>query len=478
VSEARVRSQLNEEKGQHHHHHASHKFSFFSRRAPFIDIIIIMGVAAVDRTPSLLPLRKAKVAAITKMIQSASEDQQAVFGRNKKNGGFLTNKKMPTSKAAAGRVTAKNKTTRTPIRRAVRAKSPISVMNIPCATTIAREIRDKSTPPGIRGGRHTKRETFPVKLFNLLEGGEHKQAIDWSKDGDAFVIKDKAMFEKVLPKAGFSHKKLRSFHRQCSYWCFQRRTPRTNNNVPASVKEEWYHPSFVKGMRRSSLTNIIRMCFKGHSVRKEGITIPLKGRALRMGEEDVESGKSPTAIGRESTKQKRETFSSSVSAKAIPFPTNVQGVIPRRIDFFDQRSEDQQESGSVFSSFFMGTKGSKKKPVMMVADHIDGGVQEVEAVVLSSSSKILLPNDEEEIQFFNKPRSLPADHSHFEEEIPSNEEEVEDFLRTLPIYDTGIDSTDDEDCMSLQDFFSIADQILVGGQHEEEMLTAPAAGIV
>lgn len=446
----------------------------------------MLGVAPKQTSSSInpaLPLRKAKVAAMTKMMVLANTEPVEGEGEEQQ---------QKTPKAASrGKVTAKPRImSPSPHRLVLRAGSPTSVMHISSAA-LAREVKKKSK---VRGGRHKNRKTFPVKLFNLLEGGKYKQAIDWTEDGEAFVIKDKSMLEKVLPEAGFSHMKLRSFHRQCSYWCFQRRrvgattTPRKNNktaltgdDAAASIGgEEWYHPYFVMGMHTSSLTSIVRRGFKGHSIKKEGVTIFLKEKRGGGASEKEES---------------TSKSSSSVSGKAIYSSTASQGVLPRRINF-DQPSprckDQQQEQYSGDTVFPIGLREQQSiKTEDMVTDHIDGGgpvpmvcdsssrpakeaAQETGGSLFPSSCGVLQDHDRHFGLFFLKAdeedSSTAMDFSFLVDEDTPKDEEVEDFLRSLPIHDMETDRSDDEDCLSsFCDLFSIADQALIG---EESILTA------
>mmetsp|Transcript_22050 Transcript_22050/g.47322 ORF Transcript_22050/g.47322 Transcript_22050/m.47322 type:complete len:289 (+) Transcript_22050:94-960(+) len=92
------------------------------------------------------------------------------------------------------------------------------------------------------GGNH-----FPFKLYFMLEYASSEdlernpQAISWSEDGQAFVIRDREAFLKRIVPRFFKQTKFRSFMRQLNAWGFTR---------ACKQSEIWRHEHFVRGTFR------------------------------------------------------------------------------------------------------------------------------------------------------------------------------------------------------------------------------------
>jgi hypothetical protein len=112
---------------------------------------------------------------------------------------------------------------------------------------------------------------FPERLFGMLEsavsnGFDH--VVSWTEDGEAFIVRDTALFEKQVLTRYFDHSSIRSFTRQLSYWSI-RRVSKSQNSLT------FQHTSLRQGQRRL-IKSIIRKEHKGHRVRRNGVTINLK----------------------------------------------------------------------------------------------------------------------------------------------------------------------------------------------------------
>mmetsp|Transcript_70130 Transcript_70130/g.203382 ORF Transcript_70130/g.203382 Transcript_70130/m.203382 type:complete len:390 (+) Transcript_70130:71-1240(+) len=113
------------------------------------------------------------------------------------------------------------------------------------------------------GSRHLNRKTFPIKLFDMLESGKFKNAIDYAPGGESIVVKNIKNLEEALPKADLNQSKLRSFHRQLSFWGFVRiaggKSTFEGKRAKEWSPEEWAHPDFKKGMPRECLHLVVRV---------------------------------------------------------------------------------------------------------------------------------------------------------------------------------------------------------------------------
>jgi hypothetical protein len=112
---------------------------------------------------------------------------------------------------------------------------------------------------------------FPERLFGMLEsavpnGFDH--IVSWTENGEAFILRDTALFEKHVVSKYFDHSCIRSFTRQLSYWSI-RRVSKSQNSLT------FQHPSLRQGQRRL-IKYIIRKEHKGNRVRRNGVTINLK----------------------------------------------------------------------------------------------------------------------------------------------------------------------------------------------------------
>ena len=315
---------------------------------------------------------------------------------------------------------------------------------------LPRRSRQKQHRPH-RGSPHKNRATFPVKLFQLLESGQHRDAICWAPGGKSFLIKDKRRLESILPQTGFAHSGLRSFHRQCSYWCFTRCGTPDDNNKKKKRKnsiEEWCHPSFVEGMDRSALGSILRVSHKGGAglqARQEGMPEPVK---VSGGKQQEGADQAPA------TKKIEETIHPvAFWSGERPMPTNNK-MRPRRISF-------EPEEGKEGTSRFLHSES----PAMAWADdfmilHKREHRIEVEDDLRNIS---WLVDDDEEEEGMNRSLSSSWPSKHFFEDfsfldndiIIDGEDEEEDVLCSVPIADprTYNSSEDDDECMSLQDFW-------------------------
>jgi len=67
------------------------------------------------------------------------------------------------------------------------------------------------------------RQTFPVKLFKILNDPINQECLCWSDDGQSFGIRNREKLVKYILHIHFGTKKYSSFARQINGWGFKRR---------------------------------------------------------------------------------------------------------------------------------------------------------------------------------------------------------------------------------------------------------------
>lgn len=246
-----------------------------------------------------LPLRKASIAALTKIFEAQQQEKKAIDdddvvvvdhrpSRNDKvlqeNDGVEKKRGGPSKGASRLKLSL-------PLyksRRSNTAPPPLALSSTSRASTPSyskpvhrRRVR-RSTKRGLLRSsmeqprrRHVNRLTFPVKLFQLLESRKYPKAISWSRDGKAVVIHSRPHLQAIFKadNTGFgAMSSVRSFHRQLSLWCFTRRkggmvnlgstsTPSeegTKGSKRSWKPELWEHPYFYRGMSADSILNVER----------------------------------------------------------------------------------------------------------------------------------------------------------------------------------------------------------------------------
>jgi len=68
---------------------------------------------------------------------------------------------------------------------------------------------------------NSNQNSFPYKLYDMLQDSDSKEAIAWTENGDAFRILDHQLLSNVLPKY-FRHNNVNSFIRQVYFWDFRK----------------------------------------------------------------------------------------------------------------------------------------------------------------------------------------------------------------------------------------------------------------
>jgi len=68
---------------------------------------------------------------------------------------------------------------------------------------------------------NSNQNSFPYKLYDMLQDSDSKEAIAWTENGDAFRIIDHQLLSNVLPKY-FRHNNVNSFIRQVYFWDFRK----------------------------------------------------------------------------------------------------------------------------------------------------------------------------------------------------------------------------------------------------------------
>ncbi len=343
-----------------------------------------------------LPLRQAKVSAITAMLSNNDE----TFDNDNEMPMTMTVKKASTFK-------------RNLPQRNIESVSGTFV--VPPAPHVIRGTISK-TPR--KSSRHKNRDTFPVKLWKLLEKGDCEEAICWTTHGKEFVIRNKTLLEEALPRAGFAHSGVRSFHRQLSYWCFTRLSKDPEQEV-------WVHPHFFKGMSRSALASVIRISHKGNPVRRKGMTLEESAAQNTMADEDV----STTRTLSSEEKTAPTSNETTIEGRDFFFPPRQSITLqPRRIEF-------------------------EKDPLDLSSNLMSA--EETSSIrIPASTMEEIGPTTfvhHESVTMRGLEGLQRADWCPFG--VPYVAEVEEDILCTLPFNETGtISLSDEEDCMSLDDF--------------------------
>ena len=418
-----------------------------------------------------LPLRQAKVLAITAMMLLKNDDRDCAVSPVGSSGTISSSSSEDEeSSSMSTRALAKkcrrtsiprrikaSKSVKVPKRKQVRKANAASPMPVIClATPPASSGIPKKLPR--KSSRHNNRDTFPVKLWKVLESGTCPDTIHWTSDGKAFIIRDKNSLAHVLPHAGFAHSGLRSFHRQLSYWCFTR-------YCKDSEKEVWSHPQFYRGMSREELTLVIRVSHKGNPMRRKGMT--LKESAAHVAaicssnssvtiagndkaeitSMDVGSSSLPTATTLVlplehnnlnflvSPKQECTSIENYKEQQQHSHPMTVKSILqPRRIDFEDEELMSPEETSLLLSV-----------TIPVGEDHMNESMA-VDDEEYDSDSYLPIG---EIMQEFKESNVNDLSVCSW---VPNCIEMDEDVLQTLPFNDTGaVSLSDEEDCMSLAD---------------------------
>jgi len=68
---------------------------------------------------------------------------------------------------------------------------------------------------------NSNQNSFPYKLYDMLQDSDSKKAIAWTENDDSFRILDHQLLSNVLPKY-FRHNNVNSFIRQVYFWDFRK----------------------------------------------------------------------------------------------------------------------------------------------------------------------------------------------------------------------------------------------------------------
>jgi HSF-type DNA-binding len=250
--------------------------------APIIAVrfnVEIIMPAVPQHVARPLPLRKAALAAITKIFEDSRESVDDVPKQSRAKPIAKRKKTVPKKKAVSPSKWPRRLHIQTFSPLGPNAASPtrepslkrqqsltLHFPKVPGADSSRALLNESENPPGIlhEGRRHLNRVTFPLKLFNLLETGLYPNAIRWDKCGTSFRIEERKALERILPNAGFDHSKIRSFHRQLSLWGFSRSKggivdPNKDARNKKWQPEVWAHPYFIQGMHRDCLFHVVRV---------------------------------------------------------------------------------------------------------------------------------------------------------------------------------------------------------------------------
>jgi hypothetical protein len=80
--------------------------------------------------------------------------------------------------------------------------------------------------------------------ISLLQEGKHKELVDWSEEGESFLIFDKDKFSKVIIPLLYGHDNFLSFFRQLNKYSFRktRRTVERKRSLDGEVSSDYLRP--------------------------------------------------------------------------------------------------------------------------------------------------------------------------------------------------------------------------------------------
>jgi hypothetical protein len=155
---------------------------------------------------------------------------------------------------------------------------------------------------------------FPIRLLEMVEDAARKDfehIVSWTLGGRGCKVHNEEAFAtKILP-VYFNHSKIRSFHRQLSYWGFER-------ILKGPDKHAYAHPDFGRG-QPEGVKSIRRVANKGSAKRKHGVSINLR----QAGE--IEMDKACLSLGTKTISKNKSKKSSSSPSK--PRPVKSTGVL-------------------------------------------------------------------------------------------------------------------------------------------------------
>ncbi|SCU80570.1 LANO_0B00562g1_1 [Lachancea nothofagi CBS 11611] len=98
-----------------------------------------------------------------------------------------------------------------------------------------------------RSGQKSGSNDFVRKLFKILEGGQYTHIVQWTEDGDSFVVLDTNAFTTQILPQHFKHSNFSSFVRQLNKYDFhkiKRTTEEKQNSQYGEHSWEFKHPHF------------------------------------------------------------------------------------------------------------------------------------------------------------------------------------------------------------------------------------------
>ncbi|SCU78907.1 LADA_0A08482g1_1 [Lachancea dasiensis] len=96
-------------------------------------------------------------------------------------------------------------------------------------------------------GQKSGSNDFVRKLFKILESGEYTNIVQWTDDGDSFVVRDTNAFTTQILPQHFKHSNFSSFVRQLNKYDFhkiKRTTEEKQNSQYGEHSWEFKHPNF------------------------------------------------------------------------------------------------------------------------------------------------------------------------------------------------------------------------------------------
>ena len=128
--------------------------------------------------------------------------------------------------------------------------------------------------------KKSDKPTFPKILYKMVEAAEREgfdHVVSWTPEGYGCIVHDPVELEKTILPRFFNHSKVRSFHRQFSFWGFKRDRGTNGRKIHGKGASISYshpyfsrsNPSLVKKVLRKNET-------KGTSKKMGGVYINLR----------------------------------------------------------------------------------------------------------------------------------------------------------------------------------------------------------